>query len=209
MLLHTTFDHIDFFCPRVPSVHTRMIGENSTMPRICVAPTIEQCLAAMPLVGETAWRMQQIGLCVVIHVYELESQNVMSNEEVQRHVPDAKETGEMWILDTPELIGRKDYKLCNVQYKEVIEDGQPYHLMQSYDLAECHLYEDNVENILHKLSIHDKQQRKNCSEMMRECTLQSLLMNMFEEFLDLYKTRVKRRFEYVQEQKRYGLPYFH
>ena len=179
MLLHASFDVVNSFYPRVPSEQTRMRGENDTIPRVCVCPTIAQCITAMPLAGETASKMHKLGMPVILHVYELASDNILSNQAVQKYVPDAFETSEMWILDAPKIHSRTDY-ILDIQFKEVFERGELYHTIQRFKYTKVQ-YQDNVENLLNILDIEEK--REEWENLMRKHPFQSLLKSMYNSFL--------------------------
>lgn len=65
--IHVSFDVVDAFNPRVPK--SRIEGEDGTIPRICVANRLLDCVNAMPSGPETIQAMQQLGLPVVVHAY--------------------------------------------------------------------------------------------------------------------------------------------
>lgn len=111
-LIHCSFDIVDDFTPRVPTSRVKHDGkdyEDATTPRICVAPTILQCLKAMPKAGEIIRWMRAVGLKPIIHAYYLKSDNVhvCTTDEVM----DADITNEMWILDKPTDWHRIDYEI--------------------------------------------------------------------------------------------------
>lgn len=181
-LFHASFDLVKEFKPRIP-VHTGMVGEDRTIPRVCVAPTIEGCLEGMPLVGEVAWRMHEIGMPEILHVYELSSQNVMSNVQVRQYVPDAKTTGEMWILDTPKIEKVNHYKICNVTYWELKEKEKVYHILKDCDMQRIEL-QDNLLNLLTALKVSEEK-KKSVYQMMTETSFSALLMEMFDYFQEM------------------------
>lgn len=183
-LFHVSFDVKSDFAPRIPSSYTRMAGEDDAIPRVCGAPTIEGCLSGMPLAGETAWRMQQLGIPVILHVYELSSEKVMSNQEVQKYVPDAVDTGETWILDTPTVVGRADYEMCQLQFHKVYEQNVLFHTLAHCKLRRAATFQDNVENLLDTLQIRGDT-RKKVYGMMTKTSFTSLLMSMYEDFVEM------------------------
>lgn len=99
MLFHVSYDvskDIKEFIPRIPV--DRAEDEESLTPRICVAPTIEGCLTAIPsacnLIKDTRVRF----LFKVYEIEDVKPRNLLSNRWVKRFVPDAKHTGERWIV---------------------------------------------------------------------------------------------------------------
>lgn len=79
-MVHVSFDLVDEFIPRVPK--QRCEGENNTIKRICVAPSIIEALNAIPQAGLVVRNMKSLGLPVIIHCYYLKADKVMSNDEV-------------------------------------------------------------------------------------------------------------------------------
>lgn len=108
-MVHVSFDLVENFIPRVP----RQIcpNEDSTTPRICVAPDKLSALQAIPQAGEVIHTMKVIGIPVIIHAYYLKSGAVLMPEQIADKVPDATATREMWITDIPQSVYRIDYEI--------------------------------------------------------------------------------------------------
>lgn len=95
-------DTIKTFTPRIPE----SVGgsEDISIPRICFAPTIEQCLCAIKdseeLLADCDYE---------ITVYSIDTntlkQNFIDNNQVQQYVYDAFYTGEVWITEPLTLHG--------------------------------------------------------------------------------------------------------
>lgn len=113
-LIHCSFDEVYDFEPRVPKSRNDL--EDGETKRICVAPTVRQCLDAIPKAGNIMRFMREVGMPVVIHAYYLESDNVVY--DTTGKVPDAELTGEMWVLDKPYDWRRVDYELTGFSLKD-------------------------------------------------------------------------------------------
>ena len=119
--IHCSFDIVDEFIPRVPT--TRCKIEDKTTPRICVAPDIRHCLAAMPSAGRIIEWTRAAGLSVILHVYYLTADKVLT--DVKDKVADAEFTREMWLLEKPASVRRVDYEIvsCSIQDgKDILGD---------------------------------------------------------------------------------------
>lgn len=107
--------------PRIPSNHfTRIGAEDKVTPRICVSSSIDGALIALGknLQGK------------VLYVYELDDYkgDVVTNSEIRKRklVPDAKVTGEVWLL--------KPAKLRQVAVVKVYESkSHPYRFTYDHD----------------------------------------------------------------------------
>lgn len=108
-MVHVSFDLVEEFIPRVPKQICP--NEDSTTPRICVAPDKLSALQAIPQAGEVIHTMKVIGMPVIIHAYYLKSDAVLMPEQIADKVPDAEATGEMWITDIPKSVYRIDYEI--------------------------------------------------------------------------------------------------
>ncbi len=58
-------------------------------------------------------KMRELGLPILVQVYYLQSDSVMSNEEVRKYVPDAEYTGEMWITKAPKKVYHRTYEIID------------------------------------------------------------------------------------------------
>ena len=111
--IHCSFDIVNKFTLRIPT--TRCKIEDDFTPRICVAPDIRSCLAAMPDAGKIIEWTRAAGLPVILHAYYLTADKVL--EDTTDLVGDAKLTHEMWLLEEPKTIRRVDYEItaCTIQ----------------------------------------------------------------------------------------------
>jgi len=102
--------------PWVP-VHA-MLDEDTMTPRICVAPSIEQCFMGCTLYpfrrccSKVQGMLQYRGLPgeaypIIVNVFDADAPYVPSANEV----PDAQDTGEMWLLEESTPIHRAMYWL--------------------------------------------------------------------------------------------------
>lgn len=86
-LIHVSFEEVEQFIPRIPEQICP--GEDNTTPRICAAPSVIKALQAIPQAGEVIYYMRRIGVPIIIHAYYLESQSVLTPDQIADKVPDA------------------------------------------------------------------------------------------------------------------------
>jgi hypothetical protein len=91
---------VDLFTPHIPS--HKMLCEDRKIPRICLCETIEGCLMAAPWGHKLI--MNNRGLHEIYRLYEfdewdIEDENLVDSETLDEFelVPDAFETGEVWV----------------------------------------------------------------------------------------------------------------
>ena len=120
-----TSDIVEKFTPRIPTEQSRIEGEDRTVPRICVAKTIEDCLTGFP---EGGYKLEE-NCPMLIRVYEfdeadIEKENVVRAPELflKNIVPDAWVTGEHWIINQ----SVKPKQTYLVQIKEVEIKDAPF-----------------------------------------------------------------------------------
>jgi len=140
--IHCSFDIVDEFIPRVPT--TRCKIEDKTTPRICVAPDIRHCLAAMPSAGRIIEWTRAAGLSVILHVYYLTADKVLT--DVKDKVADAEFTREMWLLEKPASVRRVDYEIVSLDEKDILDIEKNEGLM--YDLVDMPDYIADVSAII-------------------------------------------------------------
>lgn len=117
MLYHVSTDTsrvIPIFIPRIPNKNQRMEGENETIPRICVAKSIEDCLTAMPNGG---YFLTSEHKPKRIRVYEFDEEVVQEGNLIKptdlyfsEYVLDAWVTGEHWVVNQ-NLLPKKVYDI--------------------------------------------------------------------------------------------------
>ena len=145
-LIHVSFDEVEQFIPRIPEQICP--GEDNTIPRICAAPSVIKALQAIPQAGEVIYYMQQIGAPVIIHAYYLESQSVLTPDQIADKVPDALATGETWITEIPVVVRRFDYEIVNpFIIKKKDGNGTVERFLVGYDSLKRVDYQDNWRNL--------------------------------------------------------------
>lgn len=145
-MVHVSFDRVEEFVPRVPQICYP--EDNNSIKRICVNPTVLSALQSIPQCGKMFHYMKHLGLPIIIHAYYLKSNNVMSNEEVSKYVPDVKETGEMWILDKSTSVHRVDYEIKFFYAPPSIKIGNKLkeNFVSSIVMKRCK-FQSNVDNV--------------------------------------------------------------
>lgn len=168
MFYHISLDTnkiIDKFTPRIPNEQSRFEGENRTVPRICIAPKIEDCLTGF---SQGGYLLE--GKCpFYIRVYEFdESQikrdNLISNTTLffQGVVPDAWVTGEYWVVNqsiypnNSYILEIKEVEICDApffskhQFEEAIRDSVSVQDIVTKLEKECSATIARVEKIRYK-----------------------------------------------------------
>ena len=115
-LIHCSFDCVYTFEPRVPETRIKGGYEDDKIKRICVAPSIKDCLLSIPGAGITVKWLQYVGLPVIIHAYYLEADCV--EYDTSDYVLDAEATHEMWVLEKPKDWHRVDYEILSCWLEE-------------------------------------------------------------------------------------------
>lgn len=156
-MIHVSFDLVDEFIPRVPK--HRCEGENNTIKRICVAPSIIEALNAIPQAGLVVRNMKSLGLPVIIHCYYLKADKVMRNDEVQKYVPDAEFTREMWILEKPKAVNRIDYEITDCIVKQGVDVFGNEQFEVRLPEIERIKHQSNIDNFF-KVFCHNPNERK-------------------------------------------------
>lgn len=156
-MIHVSFDLVDEFIPRVPK--HRCEGENNTIKRICVAPSIIEALNAIPQAWLVVRNMKSLGLPVIIHCYYLKADKVMSNDEVQKYVPDAEFTREMWILEKPKAVNRIDYEITDCIVKQGVDVFGNEQFEVRLPEIERIKHQSNIDNFF-KVFCHNPNERK-------------------------------------------------
>lgn len=145
-LIHVSFDEVEKFIPRVPKQVCP--NEDSTTPRICVAPDILSAIQAMPQGGTVTYNMARIGVPIIIHAYYIESDAILMPEQIADKVPDAVATGEMWITQIPAAVRRIDYQIINPFVPMRIDrNGTKERFLLLYERLKRVKYQDNWRNL--------------------------------------------------------------
>ena len=193
-LIHASFDVIDDFIPRIPK--STSCGEDETIPRICVAPSIYDCLRAMPHAAETIKGMQICGLPVILHAYYLKSGHIKDTDEIKTYVPDAEFNNEKWIIERPEKVFRMDYELTNVYFKDGKDpNGKDICYPVCYDINRAK-HQDNWVNLAKRMEV-PKDWIPEFIERFKEITnFRTLMCNMTKEFFrEMLDARLKEEIE--------------
>lgn len=188
-MVHVSFDLVDEFIPRVPK--QRCEGENDTIKRICVAPSIIEALNAIPQAGLVVRNMKSLGLPVIIHCYYLKADNVMSNDEIQQYVPDAEFTGEMWILEKPKAVNRVDYEIADCIVKQGVDAfGNEQFEVRLPEIKQVK-YQSNIDNFF-KVFSHNPNERK-MRKIFEKQSYRKVLANFDDEIIEKAKGVIKNK----------------
>lgn len=177
-MVHVSFDTVEQFIPRVPQ--QRCINEDSTTPRICVAPDLTSALQAIPQAGEVIYNMKRIGVPVIIHAYYLQCGAVLKADEI--NVPDACVTGEMWLTDAPSKVYRCDFELTDsytVLRKDKYGTEGRMLLCARYKRVK---HQDNWKNLAYYVSDTEKRAEKFLKKKP-DITFRTFMSNLDEELI--------------------------
>ena len=188
-MVHVSFDLVDEFIPRVPK--QRCKGENSTIKRICVAPSIIEALNAIPQAWLVVRNMKSLGLPVIIHCYYLKADKVMSNDEVRKYVPDAKATGEVWILEEPKIITRIDYEITDCIVKQGVDAFGNEQFEVRFPEIKQVKYQSNIDNFF-KVFSRSPNERK-MREIFEKQSYRKVLANFDDEIIEKAKGVIKNK----------------
>jgi hypothetical protein len=116
------------FIPRIPPKENRMTYEDTTTPRICVSTVIEGALqGACSHIADKLLIEAKTGESQPIYVYipeeDIEVKYIVSNEELISRglVPDADNTGEIWITKPVKMKLHKVIELFGMSETWVVE----------------------------------------------------------------------------------------
>ena len=179
-MVHVSFDLVEDFIPRVP----RQIcpNEDSTTPRICVAPDKLSALQAIPQAGEVIHIMKVIGIPVIIHAYYLKSDAVLMPEQIADKVPDATATREMWITDVPHDVYRVDYEIIFSYVPKCIDRKGTVERFVIYADFQRVKYQENWRNLAYKVLKSDKA-AEYFLKKKPEISFRTFMSNMDDELL--------------------------
>lgn len=183
-MVHVSFDLVDEFIPKVPK--QRCKGENDTIKRICVAPSIIEALNAIPQAGLVVRNMKSLGLPVIIHCYYLKADKVMSNDEVQKYVPDAEFTGEMWILEKPKAVNRVDYEITDCIVKQGVDVFGNEMFEVRFPEIKRVKYQSNIDDFFKVFSYSPSKERK-LREIFEKQGYRKVMANFDDEIIERAK----------------------
>jgi hypothetical protein len=155
----TDVHHSGVFEPRIPECRHKD-QEDSTTPRISVAPTIEDCFTAIPNGGShlEELNMEQRGYYLVFRIdtekLGISEEHIISSDFLFQNdlVRDAEITNEHWIT-TPFVVPEEDrFMIKLISWEEVAHDVIPYKIYQiaekkyDGDYAEAYMdiYQEHV-----------------------------------------------------------------
>lgn len=98
--------------------------------------------------------MQLVCVPTIIHAYYLESQSVLTPDQIADKVPDALATGETWITEIPVVVRRFDYEIVNpFIIKKKDGNGTVERFLVGYDSLKRVDYQDNWRNLARKMGM--------------------------------------------------------
>ena len=167
MLYHVSFFPVRKFYPRVPKA--RCTGENSDIPRISFSNKSKlEALRAVPDAARIIQLMLEAGIKPTLYVYSIPEDAYVSVqdpslsadgirllpcEQTALYVPDAKYTGECWLLDSLDMedifcetfqvtkIKHLDCWIDDIWMKHIIEPKE--NLEMIFQKYECRILPDN------------------------------------------------------------------
>lgn len=156
----TNLNHSGVFTPRIPT----MIGklENDTIGRVCVAPSIEDCLSSLPCGGRflSTLSYDRRGYYLAIKIdtdkLNIKDKDIISSEKLYKkgYVEDANLMNEFWIT-TKFVVPKEDMFIINIfNWSEELCNVIPYNI---YKIAKEEFYGECVEAYL----VHYKEYPQN------------------------------------------------
>lgn len=122
MTLYHVTDNLDqpdvhTFVPRIPA--SAACDENTTIPRICMSPSIELCLQAMPC--DSRCNCLFTGGMVRVYSGEFDKKELVSPQELfeKNYVPDALENQEYWVT-RPVILPSRVYAVQDFEQEHEI-----------------------------------------------------------------------------------------
>lgn len=188
-LIHCSFDEVYDFEPRVPE--SRSLLEDAETKRICVSPTIRQCLDAIPRAGQIMRFMREVEMPVVVHAYYLEADQIQC--DTRDYVPDADLTGEMWILEKPKNWKRIDYELQSFCLKDG-KDRNGANITWIYGVYPVrHRYQDNLRELIEGIGADYDGFRRQCPDLTFRMIAGNLGDDLIKEFRERREKVTKKR----------------
>ena len=187
--IHCSWDVLepDTLIPRVPNsrVCGPNVSEDDSVPRICVADTVQRALMAMPGTGKVIRVMQKYNIPVIIHVYYLEQDRKAIRHPRKNQVPDVELTGECWMLKPPLSVTRRDYLIKN----PTIESITDLNGIETEVLCGCMLkpvkFQSNFQNFLDSLPLTKYVGAPNKKSLNKVASFRTFMLNMDEEFYQM------------------------
>lgn len=139
-LYHVSYDKISRFVLRVPK--DRLLGEDGTVPRICLSISIENCINAKPNQADALYLAREQGIPLAIYVYEFDTEDIPEGKLVEPEVLyekydvlDAIDNREYWLLDDSVPFVETRYESVGGRFLPA-DDRAPYAEVLSLDLVE-------------------------------------------------------------------------
>lgn len=140
MILYHVTDNLDQpdvhrFVPRIPACAA--CDENKTIPRICMAPSIELCLQAMSC--DSRCNCLSAGGMIKVYSGDFDENDLITPQELfeNNYVPDALENQEYWVT-RPVILSSRIYEVQDFEHE--------------YDIAWTCVEKSTVAQILLELS---------------------------------------------------------
>lgn len=171
--IHVSFDEVQKFVLRIPKIVAD--GEDTTIPRISVCDSIDNALYGMSEGERVMEGIECLHLTPIIHAYYLtpDKNGVLDTKAISKYVPDAQETGEMWLTKPPVKVERIDYKILFFVH------GQP-EIMQVNPT-------DGIETFLNDLGV--SKNRKEWHQIIKDMGFRHFLSEVNEEVLNFMADR--------------------
>lgn len=127
---YSTEDIIEEFIPRIPE--DRMKDENDTIKRVCVAPSLSNCLSAVTWQDEIEYLCDE-ELPVRVYEFEITDEKIIDSNYLYKSglVNDANITKEHWILE--KIKPSKVYDIVIEEYQEELSALIPYSELNNED----------------------------------------------------------------------------
>lgn len=117
MLYHISlrfWERVEEFKPRIPKGRLDCVGEDATIPRICLSDSLEGCLTGVPwggynLINDPPYKA--VGFMAIARLYEFDKskiieENLLSPKQIKKFVPDSEISREYWVTNQ-EIIPEK------------------------------------------------------------------------------------------------------
>lgn len=129
---------IEKFIPRIPDAYSRTTGENDTIPRVCVCPTLDGCLSAAPW-QDAVEDFAEDKIPLRVYEFETNGERIISNNILYTEglVDDANFTNEHWIMNEIKPTKIYDIVLEEVWYDPIAVIPYIYKDVEDYIDDRC------------------------------------------------------------------------
>lgn len=188
--VHCSWDIINpkLLIPAVPD--SRGINEDAVTPRICVSKSIKDALRAMPGTGQVIRGIRKWKIPAIIHAYYLSGDKKRIYRPTKSQVPDVEVTGEIWMLEKPDKIFRRDYLITDELLVPVTDINGIFHEI----LLEC-----TLKRVRNQSNFKNLETRHNVnSEKIKDIvTFRKLMSNtdllLYEYMENKYEDRIRNK----------------